>query len=112
MGLYNVIRTQPIAFPSKPAVSPALKELISQMLCKDPALRVTLPQVMAHPWTTHSNNLPLHCRQVLQVHAPIMSKCPKNSLSGSLSESGWQGFFEGSDPEDSASVHAGASWRP
>ncbi|DBA93024.1 TPA: hypothetical protein ACH3X2_003363 [Trebouxia sp. C0005] len=64
MGLYNVIRTQPISFPSKPVVSAPLKDLISQMLCKDPARRATLPQVMTHPWTTHGNNLPLHCRQM------------------------------------------------
>ena len=64
MGLYNVIRTQPISFPNKPVVSAPLKDLISQMLCKDPARRATLPQVMTHPWTTHSNNLPLQCRQV------------------------------------------------
>lgn len=64
MGLYNVIRTQPVSFPAKPAVSPALKDLVAKMLCKDPARRITLPAVMQHPWTTHGNNLPLLCRQV------------------------------------------------
>ncbi|KAL3150518.1 hypothetical protein ABBQ32_000336 [Trebouxia sp. C0010 RCD-2024] len=63
MGLYNVIRTQPIAFPHKPAVSAGLKDLISRMLCKDPRQRITLPQVMTHRWTTHNSNLPLQCRQ-------------------------------------------------
>ena len=73
MGLYNVIRTQPVSFPAKPAVSPALKDLVAKMLCKDPARRITLPAVMQHPWTTHGNNLPLLCRQVqhdlLPTHA-------------------------------------------
>ena len=64
MGLYNVIQSQPVTFPSKPAVSPALKDITAKMLCKDPALRISLPAVMQHPWTTHGNNLPLLCRQV------------------------------------------------
>lgn len=64
MGLYNVIRTQPVSFPAKPSVSPAMKDLIAKMLCKDPVRRISLPQVMQHPWTTHGNNLPLLCRQV------------------------------------------------
>ncbi len=71
MGLYNVIRTQPISFPNKPVVSASLKDLISQMLCKDPAKRATLPQVMTHPWTTHGNNLPLQCRQVSVGVTPL-----------------------------------------
>ena len=64
IGLYNVIRTQPVTFPNKPAVSAPLKDLILQMLRKDPAKRVTLPQVMNHPWTSHGHRLPLQCRQV------------------------------------------------
>lgn len=65
MGLYDVIRTQPITFPHKPPVSAGLKDLISRMLCKDPSQRITLPQVMTHRWTTHNSSLPLQCRQVL-----------------------------------------------
>ena len=70
MGLYSVIRTQPITFPHRPSVSSSLKDLISRMLCKDPQRRITLPQVMTHPWTTHSNSLPLQCRQVHARHVP------------------------------------------
>ena len=69
MGLYDVIRTQPITFRHKPAVSAGLKDLISRMLCKDPCQRITLPQVMTHRWTTHNSSMPLQCRQVFaQLH--------------------------------------------
>lgn len=74
MGLYDVIRTQPITFPHKRAVSAGLKDLISRMLCKDPCQRITLPQVMTHRWTTHNSSMPLQCRQVFaQLHDGLCS---------------------------------------
>lgn len=43
--LYDKIRTAPLSFPPVPFVSDDLKDLISLMLEKNPALRITLPDI-------------------------------------------------------------------
>lgn len=43
--LYDKIRTAPLTFPPVPFVSDDLKDLISLMLEKNPALRITLPDI-------------------------------------------------------------------
>lgn len=42
-----------------PKISPELHNLITNMLSKDPALRLTLPEVRVHPWVTKSGQAPL-----------------------------------------------------
>lgn len=43
--LYDKIRNAPLVFPPAPFVSDDLKDLISLMLEKDPAKRITLPDI-------------------------------------------------------------------
>ena len=40
------------------------------MLTKDPAQRLTLPQIMSHPWVTHNGKAPMACLQVLALPVP------------------------------------------
>lgn len=67
MRMYDEIRLAPLRFPRDRAISPLLAELMHRMLAKDPAQRLTLPQIMSHPWVTHGGRAPLAC---LQVRAP------------------------------------------
>lgn len=64
MRMYDEIRLSPLKFPRERAVSPLLAELMSRMLAKDPVQRLTLPQIMSHPWVTHSGKAPMACLQV------------------------------------------------
>lgn len=53
--LYDKIRNSPLSFPPIPFVSDDLKDLISLMLEKNPAHRITLPDIKEHPWVTAGN---------------------------------------------------------
>ena len=64
MRMYDEIRLAPLRFPRDREVSPLLAELLSRMLAKDPGERMTLPQIMSHPWITHNGTAPLACLQV------------------------------------------------
>ena len=77
MRMYDEIRLAPLRFPRDREVSPLLAELLSRMLAKDPAERMTLPQIMSHPWITHNGTAPLACLQVPQLrdktsHASVL----------------------------------------
>ncbi|CAK0780807.1 hypothetical protein CVIRNUC_005182 [Coccomyxa viridis] len=63
MRMYDEIRLAPLRFPRGREVSPLLAELLARMLAKDPAERMTLPQIMSHPWITHNGTAPLACLQ-------------------------------------------------
>lgn len=52
MVLYHKIQNDPVVFQEQPPISEDLKELISQMLHKDPSQRLTLPEVKQHTWVT------------------------------------------------------------
>lgn len=56
--LFHIVRTEELAFPQQPEVSPALKDLLSAMLCKDPSKRIDLSSVAQHTWVTDTNRLP------------------------------------------------------
>lgn len=45
IGLYSKIQNEPIQFPSKPEVSEDLKDLIKNMLHKDPSQRLNLSEI-------------------------------------------------------------------
>jgi [calcium/calmodulin-dependent protein kinase] kinase len=45
MALYSKIQNDPVVFKEKPIIANELKDLISQMLHKDPNQRLTLPEV-------------------------------------------------------------------
>ncbi|TVU44859.1 hypothetical protein EJB05_04320 [Eragrostis curvula] len=46
----RMILTEDIAFPSTPYVSPQAKDLISKLLEKDPTKRISIEEMMRHPW--------------------------------------------------------------
>lgn len=50
--LYSKIQYQQLTCPEKPSVSDRLKELLGQMLHKDPVERITLTGLKQHPWIT------------------------------------------------------------
>ncbi|KAL4435655.1 hypothetical protein ABPG77_002618 [Micractinium sp. CCAP 211/92] len=50
MQLFEVVRSTPVSFPGEVPASAALQDLLLGMLEKDPARRLTLEQVQAHPW--------------------------------------------------------------
>lgn len=51
--LYDKIRTSPLTFPPVPFVSDDLKDLISLMLEKNPARRITLPEIKVNIYRLH-----------------------------------------------------------
>uniref|UniRef100_A0A3Q2PGG7 calcium/calmodulin-dependent protein kinase n=1 Tax=Fundulus heteroclitus TaxID=8078 RepID=A0A3Q2PGG7_FUNHE len=66
ISLHNKIKNKPLEFPESPSISHELKDLIERMLDKNPATRITIPEIKLHPWVTEngSNPLPLeeeHC---------------------------------------------------
>ncbi|KAM6933865.1 calcium/calmodulin-dependent protein kinase kinase 1b isoform 2-T3 [Xenentodon cancila] len=69
VSLHNKIKNKPVEFPETPIISNELQDLIEKMLDKNPATRITIPEVKLHPWVTESglNPLPLeeeHCTAV------------------------------------------------
>lgn len=59
IGVQAAIRSEPLKFPEKPALSRNLRELISKMLAKDPAERITLSEMKEHVWLTNRGAEPL-----------------------------------------------------
>lgn len=58
-ALYARIQTQPVVFPKQPIISPALRDLITKMLHKDPTNRISLQEIKEHPWVTAGGTCPL-----------------------------------------------------
>ena len=59
LGLYSKIRHETVKFPDAPLIPEKLKDLIRQMLVKDPSNRITLPEIKLHPWVTKDGQSPL-----------------------------------------------------
>ena len=69
LALYDDIRTAPLEFPDKPRVSLHLEDLLQSMLEKDPANRIDMKGIMAHPWLNPPGTTPL---KSLQVKWPLV----------------------------------------
>uniref|UniRef100_A0A3B5LKJ5 calcium/calmodulin-dependent protein kinase n=1 Tax=Xiphophorus couchianus TaxID=32473 RepID=A0A3B5LKJ5_9TELE len=68
-SLHNKIKNKPVEFPETPSISNALRDLIERMLDKNPATRITIPEIKLHPWVTENGSSPLpleeeHCKAV------------------------------------------------
>eukprot|EP00887_Chlorella_sp_A99_P003545 scaffold7.g3545.t1 len=60
MQLFETVLSTPVSFPElEPPLSPALQGMLLGMLAKDPTERLTVGEVMAHPWTTLDGAFPL-----------------------------------------------------
>ncbi|XP_046806573.1 calcium/calmodulin-dependent protein kinase kinase 1 isoform X3 [Lucilia cuprina] len=68
-ALYEKIKNEELSFPENPKTSVELRDCIKCMLKKDPADRITLPQLKEHVWVTAGGLHPLpseeeNCRLV------------------------------------------------
>ncbi|KAL0207410.1 hypothetical protein P9112_012038 [Eukaryota sp. TZLM1-RC] len=57
LRLFQLIATSEPEFPEQ--VDPLLKDLISRMLIKDPSFRITIDEILDHPWLTEGGEYPL-----------------------------------------------------
>ncbi|XP_068601379.1 calcium/calmodulin-dependent protein kinase kinase 1b [Brachionichthys hirsutus] len=69
VSLHNKIKNKPVEFPETPPITNELTELIQRMLDKNPATRITIPEMKLHPWVTENGSTPLpleedHCTAV------------------------------------------------
>lgn len=55
--LYQQIRTENLQFSETPSISSELKNLIIQMLTKDPEQRISLSNIKKHPWMTKNDTI-------------------------------------------------------
>ncbi|XP_061459025.1 calcium/calmodulin-dependent protein kinase kinase 2 isoform X2 [Rhineura floridana] len=52
LSLHSKIKSQMLEFPDQPDISDELKDLITQMLDKNPESRITVPEIKVYPWVT------------------------------------------------------------
>lgn len=64
---YQAIKEQEPQLPDHPRVSASVEDLLRRMLDKDPATRIQLPDILAHPWVTDGGYLWLPSLQTLSV---------------------------------------------
>ncbi|CAH0765585.1 unnamed protein product [Bemisia tabaci] len=75
--LYEKIKSEPVVFPQTPVISSQLKDLITKLLHKDPAQRMSLSQIKEHPWVTENGTNPLiseeeNCQLVTVTDEEVM----------------------------------------
>ena len=74
--LFTKILNAPVVFPNHLNISENLKDLILRMLEKDPEQRITLDEIISHPWITNS----MHIAKK-SVSLPSLSKEFQNDFS-------------------------------
>lgn len=57
--LFQVVQNDPVKYPPDVPISDALKDLLMRMLTKNPRERITLSELMRHPWITCNQRFPL-----------------------------------------------------
>lgn len=57
--LFQKVQEEPVRFPTTPSVSPALINVLEQMLAKDPKKRITISELRKDPWVTCSGTFPM-----------------------------------------------------
>ncbi|XP_034938189.1 uncharacterized protein [Chelonus insularis] len=86
IGVQAAVRTEPLRFPEKPELSEDLRDLITRMLTKDPAVRCSLQEIKTHRWLTNHGKEPLlseadNCRLPVTVTdeevARVVTRIPK-----------------------------------
>ncbi|XP_015108722.1 probable serine/threonine-protein kinase SIS8 [Diachasma alloeum] len=86
IGVQAAVRSEPLRFPDKPVLSDDLRDLLSHMLAKDPAMRLALDEIKSHRWLTNHGNEPLpseadNCRLPVTVTdeevARVVTRVPK-----------------------------------
>lgn len=79
VALYDAIKDTELHFPEEPAISPELKDLLSGCLKKDPMERMTLENMLTHPWTTNGGKVKL-IEGGIQVDAFLLAETAKKVL--------------------------------
>jgi hypothetical protein len=59
LDVFKAITTEPLELLPSVPISADLADLFTRIFDKDPATRITLPEIMAHPWVTDSGQLQL-----------------------------------------------------
>ncbi|XP_061657762.1 calcium/calmodulin-dependent protein kinase kinase 2 [Syngnathoides biaculeatus] len=72
LNLHQKIKTQPVELPEHADISDDLKDLLLKMLDKNPASRISIPQMKVHPWVTRHGAEPLppeddNCCMLIEV---------------------------------------------
>ncbi|KAF6252984.1 kinase-like domain-containing protein [Scenedesmus sp. NREL 46B-D3] len=60
LDVFKAITTAELQLPGDVKISPGLQHLFGLLFDKDPATRIPLQEVMAHPWVTDEGRVPLH----------------------------------------------------
>ncbi|WIA30403.1 hypothetical protein OEZ86_000488 [Tetradesmus obliquus] len=60
LDVFKAITTAQLELPDDVTISPSLTHLFGRLFDKDPATRITLQEVMCHPWVTDEGRVPLH----------------------------------------------------
>ena len=99
MEVYGKICEAELKFPENPETSDDVRQLLEQLLVKDPVKRLTVKQFCMHPWVTLDDELPLvlHDDKLLQVqitHNEILSAITSNSLVSIFSPALTQKVYE------------------
>eukprot|EP00873_Tetraselmis_striata_P022640 jgi/Tetstr1/442904/TSEL_030967.t1 len=71
--LYTSIANDELTFPKSRFVSEELRDLLSQMLDKDPEDRIQLPEIMGHPWVTQGGMFMINSLQHLQNPPAVLT---------------------------------------
>ncbi|KAI9499483.1 kinase-like domain-containing protein [Zychaea mexicana] len=82
--LYRKICKAPLKFPAQPSVSPEAKDLIAQLLDRNPATRVGAEQVKAHPFFRNIQWDLIAQKQVRPPFKPVLANQRQTSSSSSL----------------------------
>uniref|UniRef100_A0A8C4RBQ9 non-specific serine/threonine protein kinase n=1 Tax=Eptatretus burgeri TaxID=7764 RepID=A0A8C4RBQ9_EPTBU len=80
LSLHKRIKNDPVEFPQQTSLSPKLQDLILHMLDKDPATRITLPDIKEHPWVTQGGVAPLPTEESHCVLVEVTQEEVQNSV--------------------------------
>lgn len=72
LELVEEIMQAPLKLPTTPDISPPLRDLLLGMMAKDPVKRLSLREVMHHPWVTLGGDKPLLCLEVRCNRAEVV----------------------------------------
>ncbi|KAJ9518570.1 hypothetical protein QJQ45_018618 [Haematococcus lacustris] len=86
LDVSNAIRNDSLRFPADVPTSPSLSHLFSRMLDKSPSTRITLPEVMQHPWITDQGRLPLPSLRSL-LSPPKVIEVSRNEAQSAIDRS-------------------------
>ena len=59
LDIFKAITDQPLELPPEIPISADLRDLFTRLFDKDPSTRITVPEIMAHPWVTDGGRLQL-----------------------------------------------------